>query len=276
MHQTHLYNRALISLNGHDRLAFLQGIITNDAQKILNGQLLYTLLLTPNGRFLHDLFIFQYHDIWFIDCEKDRRNDLIKHLQRYKLRSNIMLESLDDWCVYVSLENKNENLQFDDPRHPELGMRIYTKENRSTNSNSYYQTYETMRITLGIPDGSRDMPIEKAIPLECNMKELSAIDWQKGCYMGQEFTARTNYLGQIRKRLLPIHSENNSFQTGDVLFQNNEEVGNIRTVCGNYGLALLRLNVLENNSKPIICNNNQVKCLTPNWLLPLIQNNIKN
>lgn len=264
---TQLSHRAIVSLTGGDRAVFLQGITTNNVEKITPHSLLYTLLLTPNGRFLYDLFIFEHEGAWLIDCEKERVDLLIQHLKKYKLRSNVLIEGLSEWNIYAALENnwdgKAPNLTFSDSRHTQLGKRIYSKDTFLNIDNN--QKYEETRISLGIPDGSRDMPVEKSIPLECNMKELGAIDWNKGCYMGQEFTARTNYLGQIRKRLLPIYSDQLNLKTNDVIMQNDEEVGQIRSVCTNHALALLRLSIFENTA-PLTCNNIPIKCTIPKWL----------
>ena len=264
---TELPKRGLIQLTGPDKASFLQGLITNDVTIIEQGKPIYAALLTPQGKFLFDLFIFQVEDTWLIDCERERTGELIKRLSLYKLRSKVDLTDLsDNYKVFVSSDMSSipDAIQIEDPRLKELGYRLYTK-NTPLNLDLSNQ-YENHRISLGVPDGSRDIPIDKGIILEYGFDELQAIDWKKGCYMGQELTARTKYRGLVRKRLLPVKIEGSPPPPFTPIFLRDEEVGEMRTSVSGCGLALLRLASIRNSLPELSCGNAQLTPYVPSWV----------
>ena len=201
-----------------------------------------------------------------LEGERERLPDLIKRLKIYKLRAKAEIEGpLEDIAVAVvhgegSLEALSlprragaakaldGGVAFVDPRLPEAGARlllpaseIATLSERLGLASGDEARYEQRRIALGLPDGSRDMQIEKAILLECGFDELGGVDWDKGCYMGQELTARTKYRGLIKKRLLPLKFEGAPPAPGAKVMLGEKEIGDLRSTAGNVGLALLRL-----------------------------------
>ena len=133
-------------------------------------------------------------------------------------------------------------------------------------NSSSLSAYDAHRLSLGVPDGSRDIPIDKGIILECGFDELHAIDWNKGCYMGQELTARTRYRGLVRKRLLPVLIEGNAPEPYTPVFLNEAEVGEIRTSADGYGLALLRLENIRDTLPALKCGDAILKPYVPNWM----------
>jgi folate-binding protein YgfZ len=202
-------------------------------------------MLSPQGKFHHDFFVFDIGNAFYITPEKDRLPALLQRLTMYKLRSDVTLtDETDKWTL---VSGKDETLGFPDPRHPDLdhiGLAPGDQDIRTT-----WTDYPMLRMALGIPDGQRDMKIDKGIILENNLDELHAIDWHKGCYMGQELISRTKHVGQIRKRLLPLRIEGPVPPLdSDVMFD-GEKAGEMRGVdCKldpTIGLALLRLEYVQ-------------------------------
>jgi len=269
-------DRAVITIAGEDRQAFLQGLISNDTAKITPDRAIYATLLTAQGRFLFDLFIVGEADRYLVDCAAPRRADLIKRLNMYKLRSKVTIADADaDWCVVLlfgegALDRVGQSVgtaaafgngvAYVDPRLPDLGVRLIlprvtareTLEAMSATEDPDGAAYHRRRIALGVPDAARDLTPEKSILLENGFDELNAIDWQKGCYMGQELTARTRYRGLVRKRLLPVRIEGATPAPGTPLMLGGQELGEMRSASadGTLGLAMVRLEALAGNAAP--------------------------
>ncbi len=191
-----LKDRAIIEIAGDDRKKFLQGLITNDINKASEKNLIYSAMLNSQGRFLYDFFIFEIGEKLIIDCFAARRDEIIQKLNFYKLRAKVEIKKNDQLTVTQSFSLG----QFADPRHLELGFRTYSSNQPEASENSYH----TKRIALKIAESEHDLTYEKSLILEFGFDDLNAIDYQKGCYVGQELTARTHYSGQIRKKLFHI------------------------------------------------------------------------
>ena len=210
-----LKTRGVVSICGKDRVEFLQGLVSGDVAKVQNDHAIYAALLTAQGRVLYDFIIFGNDDTLFLDCEGEARTTgLIGRLSLYKLRSDVTLTNVSDqYTVMAFLNGHPENgdiqtpgiLVCPDPRHPKMGWRgLVPKEKTSlfiqdgANQDENRDGYERLRLSLGIPDGSRDMEEGKALPLEYGFDELGGVDWEKGCYMGQEVTARMKHRSHIK------------------------------------------------------------------------------
>jgi folate-binding protein YgfZ len=246
-----LPNRAFLRLSGQDRLSFLQGLVSNDVAKVAPGNAVYACLLTPQGKFLHDFFLITDGDSLLIDCEADRRADLAQRLKMYKLRSKIEIAEAD-YAVYAVLGQLPSSqddgvISYADPRLKELGFRwvVPTAAEVFGSAELPFDAYERLRIATAVPDGSRDMEVGKAILLENNIDLLNGIAWDKGCYTGQELTARTKYRGLIKKRLVPVEIDGAGPATGTPLIENGAEIGEMRAAFGQNGLALIRLDRLR-------------------------------
>ena len=266
-----LGDRGVLRLGGDDRVTFLQGLVSNDVRKATPARAIYGTLLSPQGKFLHDFFLAEKDGAFLLECEGERRDDLRKRLSRFRLRSKI---ELDDWTDaftsavlvgadaprLVGIEGSEpgtatvvENgLAFVDPRRAELGVRLLLPSGDAdavlANIGLPPGTaadYERLRLSQGVPDGSRDMPVEKAFLLESGIDELNGIDWQKGCYMGQELTARTKYRGLVRKRLLPVTIEGPLPASGTPVTLGEKQAGEMRSAAEGLGLALLRLELVD-------------------------------
>ena len=242
---TLLPHRGIFQISGEDRATFLQGLITNDITKVSPARPLYAALLTPHGRFLHDFFISEADDAYLLETESERIPELLQKLIVYKLRSRVIFTPRPDFPVYVVWGDELEEIPegaFVDPRLPELGLRGRGALPLPTAS---LEDYNRHRLQWGIPEGGLDLIPEKSIPLECGLDELNAIDWEKGCYMGQELTSRTKFRGLVRKRLFPVKIKGTPPPYGATIFKNEKEVGSMRSSLGEQGLALLRLEFLE-------------------------------
>lgn len=246
-----LPGRGLIHIEGSDRKKFLQGLITNDMDALAPGRLLYACLLTPQGKFLHDFFIHEGDGFLLLDCEGGpRARDLHDRLLKYRLRSDVKLSVEDNAPVYAVFEKTADYPA--DPRHGSMGARAFEKpagmEERS------FAEWDRRRLGLGIPDGSRDMEIERSTMLECNLDTLNAIDWNKGCYMGQELTARMHYRGLAKKHLYPVRVTGPMPEPFTDIHVNGTLLGQMRSSCGDIGLALLKDDLtkdLHNDDNPI-------------------------
>jgi folate-binding protein YgfZ len=194
--KSYLKDRAIIEILGEDRKKFLQGLITNDVNKATDKNLIYSAMLSAQGRFLYDFFIYEISEKLMIDCLASRRDEILQKFNLYKLRSKVEIKKNDEIKVFQDFSTG----QFQDPRNIELGFRSYSLQEPISVENTYHQK----RIFLKIPESEHDLTYEKSLILEFGFDNLNAIDYQKGCYIGQELTSRTHYLGQIRKKIFHI------------------------------------------------------------------------
>ena len=239
----HLPARAVLSVSGEDRVAYLQGLVSNDVALAGPGRAVWAALLTPQGKWLADFFVFADGDRLLLDMEAAQRDDLAKRLTRFRLRARVAVapEPMD---VYVAWDGAPElpGLAAPDPRLLEAGWRVLG-HGLATNADA--DAYDRHRLQLGLPDGSRDMEAEKSVLLEAGFDELDGVSWSKGCYMGQELTARTKYRGLLKRRLVPVSAATVLPPPGTPVISGGAEVGVLRSSNGQVGLALMRLDALE-------------------------------
>lgn len=253
-HFSVLPHRSVIAVGGSDRVEFLQGLISNDTRKVGPGQAIWAALLTPQGRFLNDMFVVEDENQTFLlETERERAAALAKKLKMYTLRSKVTVEdrsaTMEVAVVFgpdaARMPPVAGATTFVDPRLPELGVRVLAPAGQSTQMLKLPEApladYEALRLALGVPDGSRDMPVEKALLLESGFDELHGVDWQKGCYMGQELTARTKYRGLIKRRLFPVKVDGPLPPSGTPIQRDGKEVGELRSGSGDRALAMLQL-----------------------------------
>jgi folate-binding protein YgfZ len=238
-------NRSILRISGEDRVAFLQGLVSNDVRKTESGAAIYACFLTPQGKFLHDFYIIPEGESLLITPETARVEDLRARLQKYKLRSKVTLEHCPQLALYAVFGEGNLPQEaLPNPKHPQLGGLVIAEEGKVTDVGDW-AVYDRLRITLGIPDGTRDMHPEQALLLEHNIDALNGIDWQKGCYMGQELTARTKYRGLLKKRLVPLSLTIEKMpDAGIPLFAGDVEAGILCSSAADVALALVRLEFL--------------------------------
>ncbi|MBL8834980.1 MAG: folate-binding protein YgfZ [Alphaproteobacteria bacterium] len=267
-----LDHRALLTVGGPDRAAFLQGLISNDIAKVAPDRAVYASLLTAQGRFLHDFCIVAVGDAYWLDVEAARRDDLKRRLTLYRLRAKVTIDMPNGFRVVAltggdavaALGLANEpgraapfagGVAFVDPRLAALGLRAIVPEGaiadieRAGFAAGTPAAYDRLRYALGVPDGSRDLPVEHALLLENGFDELNGVDWKKGCYVGQELTARMKYRALVKKRLTPVRVEGPTPAPGTPIVLGDAEAGEMRSAEGDLGLAMLRLDAIEDAAR---------------------------
>jgi folate-binding protein YgfZ len=226
-------------------VSFLNGLVSNDVAQAEPGRAVWAALLTAQGKWLADFFIFAEPDRLLLDCEAAQCPMLLQRLQRYKLRADISL-GVTALHVHAAWEAAPDapagTIVAPDPRLPAAGWRLLSGVAlRGTASAAEWDLY---RLELGLPDGSRDLEAEKTVLLEAGFDELHGVSWTKGCYMGQELTARTRYRGLIKRRLLPVRGASDLPPPGIGIISRGRDIGQMRSSRGSIGLATLRLDAL--------------------------------
>ena len=275
-----LPHRGVLAVGGPDRVAFLQGLISNDTTKVAPGSAVWAALLTPQGRFLNEMFVIDGgDDTLLLETERERAPSLAKKLSLYKLRSKVTIEDRSAAMEVAAVFGAADALlpppgaiAFPDPRLHELGYRILAPHQTLRQGLAAqgmrevpFEVYDARRLSLGVPDGSRDLLVEKALLLENGFDELHGIDWNKGCYMGQELTARTKYRALIRKRLLPVNIEGDPPSPGTAVQMDGREVGELRSVSGNRALALLQIDAVRSGAA-LSAEGRRITPEIPGWL----------
>jgi folate-binding protein YgfZ len=265
-----LEDRGLIAVDGEEARTFLQGLVSNDVDKVTPKRAVYAAILTPQGKYLHDFFILQVGDSLVLDCGGGRREDLLKRLGMYKLRAKVTLGDRTDDLVAAVVPGEDagdalgldagsgaaapfgDGIAYRDPRLAALGMRAVLPRDGAAEAleaagfeATSIAAYDTLRLGLGAPDGDRDMVVDKTLLMEAGFDALNGIDWDKGCYVGQELTARTKYRGIVRKRLVPVAIDGPVPAPGTPLMLEEREAGEMRSARDGIGLALIRLEHLE-------------------------------
>ncbi len=232
--------------------AFLNPLISSDVAAEA-GRAVYAALLTPQGKFLHDFLVCtEKPGSLLVDVAAERRADLKRRLTLYRLRAKVELTEMDDWQGYALFgsgqtpEVDKQAVLFTDPRLPALGWRLWLPAGVAPPlAITGLAAYEAHRIALGVPDGARDIEVDKGLLLENHFEALHGVDFRKGCYIGQELTARTKYRGLLKKQLYKVQGSANLPPTGTPITVNGQEVGQLRSVSGSSGLALLRLDAVS-------------------------------
>ena len=282
-----LEDRGLISITGDDAKNFLQNIITNDIEKVNNSCSIFSALFTPQGKYLFEFFLIQSKDGYLLDCDSKATNEIISYLTKYKLRSKVQIKDQSNEYIIgiISLEKfneiqKSENKQTDtieyrnssifiDSRNKKLGARILSTleklhltikklELKITKTEIYFNEAHI----LGVPIKGVESLKEQLFGLEANFEELSAIDFKKGCYIGQENTARMKLKNKLRRRLLPI-SSTEKLNLGEEIFYDKIKIGKI-LIEKPYPFGLIKLidpNVEEFQNKELLVNNKKCKIL---------------
>lgn len=237
----HLDYRTVVAVEGAHTDTFLQGLITKNMASLKAPA--YGLMLTSKGRYAFDFFIVRHKTaVWLTPASADVEG-FIKKLSLYLLQSDVQLTHLENHCVAVSEKRtsaNSEGLVFQDPRDARLGH-VYVGPCDGMDLSEDRSDYENLRLNHVVPEGPLDFEPGKTIPLEARMDDLGAIDFQKGCYLGQEFTSRTKHLGVVRKQFFAVKSKQ-PFVVGDVVSSGGEEIGSIKSTYqnGTKGFALLR------------------------------------
>ena len=286
-----LEDRGILFVDGIDAKDFLQNIITNDINKVSDNSSCFASLLTPQGKFLFDFIVVKHKKGYFIDCEKIQIEELFKQFSLYKLRSNVQILNLsNEFAVaalsyekFKSIEGSKDELGFTlkyredpillDPRNKKLGARLvinleklYLSLKKLNLKSVKQEEYYNLSFDLGIPQKNTNKLKDKIFGIECNFEELNAIDFKKGCYVGQENTSRIKLKNKLTKRLLPVKIVEGKISEGDSIFSEDSEIGKV-LISENYPFAVIKYTSekFDFNSTFKI-NNAKVKIIKPNWL----------
>lgn len=277
-----LLNRGVLRLDGPQRISFLEGLITQTLHGLLPGSGVFTALLSPQGRFLYDFFVICDQDCLYLTPEKSSIADLLTLLSRYRLRAAVDFSDESAFLrVVASFDPPSlPGLWIEDPRLAAMGWVGLLKEGSIASMAGTLVSYDQIRIPLGVPDGSRDLKVGKAIILENNYQDLHGISWAKGCYIGQELMARTYHQGMIRKRLLPVQLQGPLPSFGTEIFQDTQKVGTLKStvISGEtaWGLALLQVEAIQETQEknPLSALEGQVRVIPsiPSFLKKIFRN----
>jgi folate-binding protein YgfZ len=257
-----LDDRSVLEVTGADRVPFLNGLVSNDVALAAPGRAVWAALLTPQGKYLADFFIFAEPDRLLLDCAVSQADLLRQRLLRYRLRADVAMEAtpLQVHAAWAGAPQITGAITAADPRLDEAGWRLLSALPLETNAGP--EDWDLHRLRLGLPDGPRDLEPEKTILLEAGFDELGGISWTKGCYMGQELTARTRYRGLVKRRLLPVHGPLLP-PHGARVTSDGREVGEMRSSRDAFGLAVLRLDAVGDG---LACNGLPLTVAVPGWM----------
>ncbi|WP_027306700.1 YgfZ/GcvT domain-containing protein [Candidatus Pelagibacter communis] len=286
-----LEDRGILYINGADAKEFLQNMISNDINKVSEDSSCFASLLTPQGKFLFTFIIIKHKSGYFIDCEKSQTEALFKQLSVYKLRSKVEIMNLSNEFV-VAAFNKEKFLEFEgskdiagntikyredsillDPRNKDLGARLiinleklYLSLKKLELKDSPIAEYYKLSHQLGIPQKNMNELQNKLFGIECNFEELNGIDFKKGCYVGQENTARIKLKNKLSKRLLPIYLIEGEINQDDLIYNGDFEIGKV-LISNEYPFALIKyLDDNFNQENEFKSKNAKLKIKIPSWI----------
>ena len=286
-----LDDRAILYLNGEDVKEFLQNLISNDINKVSDSNSCFTSLLSPQGKFLYEFIIVKHKAGFIIDCEKSQADGLFKQLSIYKLRSKVEILNLSNEFVVASFSYEKfmtfdeakdisgftikyrEDPIFLDPRNKFLGARLiinleklYLSLKKLELKDAQINNYYSLSHELGIVPKDLNKLQNKLFGIECNYEELNGIDFKKGCYVGQENTARIKLKNKLSKRLLPISIIEGKLTEGESIYYNNNEIGKV-LIEKDYPFALIKYQDENfNEGFEFATNEGLIKIKTPNWI----------
>ena len=270
MESVHLEDRAVIALTGPEARGFLQGLITNDVERLSPGVGIYAALLTPQGKILCDILITEGDGAILLDCAAGAAEPLLKKLKLYRLRAKVEIEARPHLAVYAGLSHLPGRamvraVTYPDPRLAALGPRSIGAVAEMPDFLSSSAVYHAARLALGVPEGA-DFGSDKIFALDAGLDELNAIAFDKGCYVGQELTARMKHRGTARKRLLTVSADGAVPPPGTEISADAQALGEIVSVYGSKGFALIRLDRLDEAKSALRAGDVPVTLERPQWL----------
>lgn len=274
--------RAVLALTGEDRSHFLQGLITQDITHLRDNRGLFAAILSPQGKILHDFFLLAHGDSILLDTNAAQKEVLIKRLTMYKLRAKVSIhDASDQWRVAYRtrathaavghVTDKKTCLVLTDPRAAELGERLYlTPEADAAKNTVSPEEYHRHRIKLGVPDSAHD--IAEDVALDAGYDALGAVSFTKGCFVGQEVTARMHYKNIARRGFYVLEAENGTLPPiGTAIKAGGVALGTVRGSIGGLGLAMCKFEETEaalEKGTALVVDNIGVSVHAPAWLQP--------
>tara|TARA_B100000886_G_C20387456_1_gene476738 strand:- start:222 stop:1091 length:870 start_codon:yes stop_codon:yes gene_type:complete len=254
-----LIENDIIKISGSDKCKFLQGIISNDIDVVENGKPIYSSMLSPQGRFLCDFFVFKKKQYFLLECNKIYSQEILKKLNMYKLRCNVTFEIENNLKILLLntndidqiVQNIKKVIHFSDPRFKNFFSRMYvdntdlikiidhSKLNKMTS-----QSYRDYRLKSYVPDFLEDAESGKSLLMEMRFDQLNGISWDKGCYMGQEVTARMKYRNIVKRKIFGVKINYQSF-TNSQIEVDGESIGTLTSNTKEYGISVINLKQLD-------------------------------
>jgi len=261
-----LYDRGVVAVEGPDARTFLQAMISNDVNNISPSTSIYAAMLTSQGKYLHDFVISQVDHRFLLDTEQGRISDLVNRLTLFRLGAKVTITAIKEDTLIAAFWRKASPLILAsdhkpghtttisgcsvvlDPRLAALGYRVIGSKlniekfiSRELPDSATKSNFDSHRLENGVPDGSRDIQVNKSFLLESNFEELNGVAFDKGCYVGQENTARQKHRGTIRRRLVKVNISGPAPVNNERILWKNTEIGKMRSVRDNVGMATIRL-----------------------------------
>ena len=250
-----LEDRGVVRVSGADATGFLQGLLTNDVEQLKAGEARYAALLSPQAKILFDMILVSEPEgdgpAYLLDCDAAQAADLAKRLGFYRLRAKIAIadESADRAVVAYwggEPEHDASAVVYADPRDPRLGWRaIQSRADAVAVGSQRVNEYEGLRIGVGAPKGGIDFAYGDAFPHDANFDLLHGVDFDKGCYVGQEVVSRMKHRGTARKRIARVKTAGPAPEPGTPILDRELAVGALGSSSGREALALLRLDRVE-------------------------------
>ena len=280
-----LPDRGVVKVTGDDARTFLNGLATNDIGKVTPASPRFAALLTPQGKIIVDFIVAEAPAEdgggFFLDCPGALAPALVEKLNFYKLRAKVMAEDLSAvlgvmavWDGSRVIADTEYGLCYADPRLPKLGMRVMLPPHLAAEAAGDLgatlveaDAYEAHRIALGVPRGGQDFMYGNTFPHEADMDQLAGVDFDKGCYVGQEVVSRVEHRSSARSRIVPVAFEY-APSSGLPVMAGEKEIGTLGSTAKGHGLAMLRLDRLADAQAaglPITCGNMPIRVVKPDW-----------
>ena len=241
-----------INIAGDDRQEFLQGLITNDINACNRNNPIYSCILSPQGKFLADFFVIELDGSYLIEIHNRFFDNILQKLQLYKLKSKVIISENNSYLSCVLFINKkiavpNHLISFQDPRNNNIGIRYILNTDNSSSLKKLGFTpvdinyYKEILMKNLIPYSPDDLIVNKSLLLENNFQNINAISWDKGCYVGQEITARMKYRALLKKKIYTLEIISGSIQVGEKITINDISIGEIISITNKFAIAMLKI-----------------------------------
>ena len=242
-----------INIAGDDRQEFLQGLITNDINACNRNNPIYSCILSPQGKFLADFFVIELDGSYLIEIHNRFFDNILQKLQLYKLKSKVIISENNSYlsCVVLFINKKialpNHLISYQDPRNNNIGIRYILNTDNSSSLKKLGFTpvdinyYKEILMKNLIPYSPDDLIVNKSLLLENNFQNINAISWDKGCYVGQEITARMKYRALLKKKIYTLEIISGSIQVGEKITINDISIGEIISITNKFTIAMLKI-----------------------------------
>jgi hypothetical protein len=285
-------DRGLLQISGEERMSFLQGLVTQDVEKMAGMRAIYSTLLTPQGKLIADFFLIPVGDTIILDCHADVAEMLLKKLTFYKLRAKVTIEDIsEDWQSGAIWSDEppagaiplgqisglgsgsSGAIAYHDPRFAVLGLRFITPKQDLAAALDHYEGAEAATddyvvhcTRLGVPVSGRDILPEQSFPMDLNLDALNGIDYNKGCFVGQEVSSRMKRKGEVRKRLWTATFDGPAPAPETPVKASDTTIGSISSTTGNHALIHIRLDRLAKANAPFLAGETALSLNKPAYL----------